>query len=301
MRPNVHPQGALLLRHWRGAEYVALTKPGLTLLSVVTAVGGAYLASFNTLQYMPLLHTMIGTALVGGGAGALNQFAEREYDARMKRTRSRPVAAGRIRPSEALIFGLFLVAAGVSYLLRFASVAAGVLAFLTVAFYLFLYTPLKRRTPFATVVGGVAGALPPLIGWASVQGGVSVRGWSLFFILFFLQTPHFLSLAWTYRQDYERAGYRVLTVLDPSGAVPSRQILVHSLALIPAVLMPTLVGLSGMLYFWGGLALSGAFCWRAVRLFSTRSAREARKLFLTSLAFLPLLFLLMVLDRLLRG
>jgi len=276
-------------------EYGVLMKPELTLLSVLTAVGSAYLALNGSLHYYLLTHAFIGTTLVGGAAGVLNQYMERRYDALMKRTEHRPIPSGRIQPIEALFFGIFLGIAGLSYLALFTNWVATSLAVLTLVSYLAIYTPLKRKTPFATVVGGIPGALPPLIGWAVVRGSVSMEAWSLFFILFFWQMPHFLSLAWMYRNDYARAGYKLLTLLDPTYAVTSRQILVYSIALVPASLMPMLVGITGMLYFIGALMLSIGFLAIATRLYFVRTNFAARKLFYASVLFLPVLFFLMML------
>lgn len=291
------PTGTIALRGIRTAAYIALMKPELTLLSVITAVGGAYLASIDEVDYLLLLHVFVGTMLAGGGAGALNQTIERKYDALMKRTENRPLPAGRIHPREAGLFGTMLAVSGMAYLLLFTTTGAAILALVTLCTYLGIYTPLKRKTPFATVAGSIPGALPPLIGWTAVRGGVSIESWSLFFILFFWQMPHFLSLAWLYRKDYERGGYPLLTVVDPSGTIASRQILVYSSVLIPAAVMPTLVGLSGMLYFSGALVLSVLFLAVSLHLFIERNNTSARLLFFASLLYLPLLFFLMMVDR----
>jgi heme o synthase len=277
------------------SDYVSLMKPELTLLSVFTAVGSAYLASHGSTHYSLLIHTFFGTILIGSAAGVLNQYSERQCDALMKRTEHRPLPSGRIQPIEALVLGIFLGLAGLVYLALCTNWVAFTLALVTLVIYLGVYTPLKRKTPFATIVGGIPGALPPLIGWAVAQGGVSLEAWSLFFILFFWQMPHFLSLAWIYRNDYARAGYKLLTVCDPSCAVTSRQILVYSLALIPAALMPLLVGLTALPYFIGALILSLGFLAFAIRLYLVRTNIAARKLFQASLLFLPVLFFLMML------
>jgi heme o synthase len=281
----------------RPLDYVALTKPELTLLSVVTALGGAYLAGGHSLSVSLLIHTFFGTLLVGGVAGALNQYIERDLDAQMRRTEHRPLPAGRIHHRNALLLGVLLSLAGVTELAAFTHVLAAFLAVATLISYLFIYTPLKRITPFATVIGGIPGAIPPLIGWAAVSGEISMGAWSLFFILFFWQMPHFLSLGWMYRKDYARANYRLLTVLDPSGEVSSRQILVYCVALIPAVCMPTLVGVLGGIYFVGALLLTLGFLWLAVRLFQERTNPNARRLFFGSLIYLSILVGLMILDR----
>ena len=223
------------------SAYLALTKPGLTFVSVSTAVGSAYLASVGTDSLILLWHVFLGTFIAGGGAGALNQYLERDYDARMTRTGLRPLPAHRIAPNNVLIFGLILSTAGCLYLAFFTTMMAALLTVATLIVYLLIYTPMKRRTPFATVIGGIAGALPPLIGWTAITGNISLAALSLFFILFFWQTPHFLALAWMYRADYERAGYKTITVLDSTGGAASRQILIYCTTLVPASLMPALV------------------------------------------------------------
>jgi len=288
---TIHARRPLIL------DLLALTKPELTLLSVVTALGGAYLASVTTTDPSVLLHTFLGTLLVGGGAGTLNQYLERNFDALMRRTENRPVPSGRVSERAALLFGLALSVGGVAQLALFTHPLAAYLAVATLVSYLLLYTPLKRVTPFATVVGGIPGALPPLIGWAAVSGELTMGAWSLFFILFFWQMPHFLSLGWMYRKDYARAEYRLLTVVDPTGEVASRQILIYSIALIPASVMPTMVGTLGLLYFVGALVLSVVLLQFAIRLYRDRINDTARKLFFGSLFYLSLLVGLMILDR----
>ena len=298
MRSNLTPTGTVAMSRVRLLDYIALAKPELTLLSVTTALGAAYLAAGDPVPYWSLFHVFVGTILVGAGAGALNQYAERHYDAMMHRTENRPLPSGRLEPTEALALGSVAAIGGVIYLSAFTNVLAGFLAIVTLVTYLFLYTPLKRMTPFSTVIGGVPGALPPMIGWAAVAGGLSMGAWALFFILFFWQMPHFHSLAWMYRKDYARAGYRLLTVVDPSGAVASRQILIYSAALVPAALMPTMVGTLGITYFLGASLLSGGFLVLAIRLYRNRTNGNARMLFLASLVYLSVLIGLMIFDRL---
>jgi protoheme IX farnesyltransferase len=288
--------GTIQARRSLALDLVTLTKPELTLLSVVSALGGAYLAS-PTIGLSALLHTFLGTFLVGGGAGALNQYAERNFDALMRRTENRPVPSGRIHHHTALVFGLVLSAAGIIELAVFTYPLAAFLSVLTLASYLLLYTPLKRATPFATVVGGIPGALPPMIGWAAVTGELTMGAWSLFFILFFWQMPHFLALGWMYRKDYARAEYKILTVVDPTGEVAGRQVLVYSVALIPAAAMPTMVGTLGILYFVGAMILSGTLLYVAIGLYRERSSSAARRLFFGSLLYLSLLIGLMIADR----
>jgi heme o synthase len=286
---------SMALRHTsRLSDYIMLMKPELTLLSVSTAVGSAYIALHGSMQYVFLIHTFIGTLLVGSAAGVLNQYLERQYDAMMKRTDQRPLPAGRVQPAEALFLGTVLALSGLSYFAFLTNWIAVSLSALTLVSYLAIYTPLKRKTPFATIVGGIPGALPPLIGWAVVRSSVSMEAWSLFFILFFWQMPHFLALAWMYRNDYARAGYRLLTVLDTTGSATSRQILIYTIALIPASLMPMIVGLTGTVYFFCMLILSMGFFAVAMNFYRVRTNVAARRLFFTSLIFLPTLFFLIM-------
>jgi len=299
VKPSFTTAGTVAIRRARWLDHLALTKPELTLLSVTTALGGAYLGAGSDLSYWPLIHSFVGTSLVGAGAGALNQFTEREHDALMKRTENRPLPAGRLAPRGALQLGLTAAIGGVAYLSLFTNSLAGLLATLTLLTYLLLYTPLKRVTPFATVIGGVPGALPPMIGWAAVTGELSMGAWSLFFILFFWQMPHFLALAWMYRKDYARAGFQMLSVADPSGVVVGRQILVYCIALLAAALMPTMVGILAITYFTGALILSAGFLVLGIQFYRNRTSSNARKLFFASLLYLSALIALMILDRVL--
>jgi len=271
-------------------------KPELTLLSVLTAVGSSYLAAREMGNYISLIHTLIGTLLVGGAAGTLNQYIERDYDAQMKRTAQRPLPSGRIDSADALFFGIVLAIGGILYLALAGNLLAGILAALTLASYLCVYTPLKRRTPFATIVGGIPGALPPLIGWAVTRGDLSREAWALFFILFFWQMPHFLALAWMYRKDYERAGYKILSVLDPSGKITGRQTLIYSIVLIPASLLPTLLGMAGIIYFSAMLILAFVFLFLSISMYRHHTFVSARRLFFASLIFLPLLFFFLMIS-----
>jgi protoheme IX farnesyltransferase len=284
----------------RLSNYVALTKPGLTFVSVSTAVGSAYLASVGTDNLYLLWHLFIGAFMAGGGAGALNQYLERDFDARMTRTGLRPLPANRLPANNVFLFGIILSLIGCIYLAIFTTIVAAVLTAATLIIYLLLYTPMKRRTPFATVIGGIAGALPPLIGWTAMTGNISIQDLSLFFILFFWQTPHFLAIAWIHREDYERAGYKVITVVDPTGISAARQVIIYCIALVPASLMPAIVGLAGMIYFTGALLFSLVYLSVGLVLFRDRTNAKARLLFITSVVYLPALFILMIMDRLLH-
>jgi protoheme IX farnesyltransferase len=280
----------------RVADSLALMKPGLTLFSVVTALGGAYLAAEGTMSVEVLLVTFLGTFLAGGGAVALNQYRERSLDSLMERTAGRPLPGNRLRPKSALRYGLFLAISGVATLSLGGNLLAGGLALTTIAIYLFLYTPLKRMTPYASVIGAIAGALPPMIGWAIVENDLAPAAWSLFAILFLWQMPHFLSLSVMYRPDYARAGFRTLAVTDPTGTRAARHILGYCLLLLPASVLPVYIGLLGHVYAGGVAVVSLLFLVAGARFFVARTTRAARGLFLASLAYLPLLSVLIVAD-----
>jgi protoheme IX farnesyltransferase len=298
MRSNIETDGTITIERSRFADYVSLTKPELTFLSVVTALGGFYLGVNDAIPIAAMLHTMFGTMLVGGGAGALNQYIEREYDALMRRTENRPLPAGRLTPGEVLLFGSLMSIAGILELTISTNVLSGFLAIVTLVTYLFLYTPLKRITWFSTIVGGIPGALPPMIGWSAARGQLSIEAWILFGILFFWQMPHFFSLAWMYRKDYERAGYPMLTVMDSEGKRTSMQILFYCLGLVPVSLMLTLNGSLGWTYFFGALTIGCAFAYYGVHLMITKSNADARKMFFASLLYLPALLAFMIIDKL---
>lgn len=291
-------ENTLVVERSRLLDYLALTKPELTFLSVVTALTGYYLGTEGSIHASLLLHTLFGTALVGGGAGALNQYAERHYDALMKRTESRPVPSGRIRAHEALLFGMILSIVGIAELTLYANALTGFLASVTLISYLFLYTPLKRITTLSTIVGAFPGALPPVMGWTAARNEIGAEAIVLFALLFVWQIPHFLSLAWMYRKDYARAGYRLLTVVEPEGTMASRQILAYTALLIPLTVLPWSMGMFGTIYLVLALLLSLAFLAVGVILARERSNVAARHVFAGSLIYLPVLMAIMVIDRL---
>lgn len=290
--------------------FVELMKPELTSLSVFTTLCGFYLAhtgEWNWSGALLFLVTALGTLLVGGGAGALNEYIERDYDAEMKRTEKRPLPSARILPHEGLLFGVSISVAGVLMLTLLVNVLTGFLASLTLVTYLFFYTPMKRISPFSTLIGGIPGAIPPMMGWTAVRNEVTVEAWVLFAILFLWQLPHFYSLAWMYKKDYARAGYKMLTVFDDSGRMTSRQIIFNSLALIPISAIPTVIGMTQSLYFIGAVVCGFIFFAYGMRfmIFSLRSDDaalvrtniSARKLFFASLWYLPVLLTLMAIDK----
>lgn len=288
--------GLTQARRW-AADFLALTKPRVVLMVLVTTLVGFYLGSSGGPDYGGLLATLVGTALAAGGTIALNQFLEREVDARMERTRLRPLPDGRLQPLEALAFGAAITSAGLLLLTFAVNALSGLVAAGIVFSYLFLYTPLKRRTSLCSVVGAVPGALPPVIGWAAARGELGLGGWLLFAILFLWQIPHSLAIASLYREDYARAGLRLLPVLEPDGRSTGRQVVSHCLALLAVSLLPTLTGLAGSVYFIAALAFGAAFLGCGIGLAVSRSAAAARRLLWASLVYLPALLVVMALDK----
>jgi protoheme IX farnesyltransferase len=288
-------------RSWQtlAAAYRALTKPGLTGMSAGTAVAGGILAAEGWQDAGTIVALTAGTLLVGGGAIALNQYAERSLDALMKRTRRRPLSTGAISPTHALLFGLFLVLCGLGLLAVFTTTLASTLAGITVATYLLLYTPLKRKTHLATAVGGIPGAIPPLIGWVALKGSITIEAYILFLVLFLWQMPHSLALGWLFREDYQRARYRLLPAYDATGAITSRIILLFVLSLLPASVLPFALGMSGPLYLAGILAAGIAFLIPAMIFLREVSNKNARRVFVVSLLYVPLFFVFLGLDRIL--
>jgi protoheme IX farnesyltransferase len=278
-------------------DHIELTKPRIVVMILLTTVTGFYLGALGSLDLTLLLHTLIGTGLVVASANGLNQLLERDADARMRRTQNRPLPTGRMEPQEALYSGIGMAIAGCLYLLLFVNPLTSLLATVAWVNYLFLYTPLKKRTSVSTLVGAVSGALPPVIGWTAVRGTLSPESMALFLILFLWQLPHFLAIAWMYREDYARAGFPMLPVVDSEGSRTGRQIVLYGVALVPISLMPTLFGLTGSLYFFGALVLGLSFLAFGIRTAFYKTALHARHLLLASLLFLPFLLGLMMFDK----
>jgi protoheme IX farnesyltransferase len=282
------------------SDYWALTKPEINFLIAIATFAGFYLglpAELHRFPFMLLINTLIGTLLVSSGASTLNQYVERRFDAQMRRTRRRPLADGRLQPSSVLLFGILLSFAGGMYLAVAVNAKASLIALFTLASYLEVYTPLKRKTPLCTFVGALPGAMPPLIGWAAASGTLSFEAFVLWAVLFLWQFPHFMAIAWMYREDYARAGYLVLPQGEQSGRFMSWQALVASLGLIPVSLSPTVIGGAGLLYFAVAIMLSLGLLYYSARLAYQRSNAAARKLLMASIVYLPLVLLLMVLDK----
>ena len=282
------------------ADYWALTKPDVNLLIAIVTSAGFYLGypvQYGGLPVGLLFHTVVGTMLVSGGTGTLNQFVERRFDAQMRRTSRRPIASGKIEPARALRFGISLLVVGTAYLAS-VNLLASLLAALTTLTYLAVYTPLKRKTPLCTLVGAFPGAVPPLIGWAAAQGTLSIESWMLYSVVFLWQFPHFMAIAWMYREDYERAGYFVLPRDDRKTSFMVWQSILPSLVLVGLSGVATFKGHEGRIYFGGTFLCSVWMLYYASHLALVKTNTAARRLLVASVVYLPVVFLFMILDRL---
>ncbi len=277
--------------------YLELTKPRITFLIVLTAAAGFCLGAQGRFNYLLLAHAMFGIALLSSGIATLNQYMERSLDSLMRRTAMRPLPSGKLQPFEALAFGVLLTVCAEIYLALMVNPLTAMFGVTVIIGYLLLYTPLKTRTTLSTVVGAFPGAMPPLMGWTAATGEVTAGAWVLFAILFLWQFPHFLAIAWMYREDYERAGIVMLPVVEPEGRITGQQIVAYTLLLLPVSLLPTVMGISGQVYLYGAIALGLLFLYSSVRAAFSKSRQEARRLLLASVLYLPLLFVLMVLNR----
>jgi heme o synthase len=282
------------------ANYWALTKPDVNLLIAITVFAGFCLARPATLESFPyalLIHTLLGSLLIASGTGALNQVIERRFDSQMRRTSRRPLVAGSISPVRALWFGILVSLGGAAYLALAVNTLSSLIAGLTLVSYLAIYTPLKRKTPMCTFVGALPGAAPPLIGWAAAADNLRLEAWLLYSMLFLWQFPHFMAIAWMYREDYDRAGYQVLPRAGSRHRFVALQSVIPALLLVPVSLIPALLGDEGRIYFVGAALLGLIFLCSAARLALNRSNVIARQLLLASIIYLPSVFLLMLLDR----
>jgi len=290
--PVVVPAGKTWL-----AVYADLFKARLTFLVLLTTLVGFYVGFRGHVNYVLMCHTLLGTALVASGASALNQLIERQHDAKMRRTRQRPLPSGRMQAPTVLKLGCLLAGCGLAYLAWAVNLITAGLGLASLVSYLFIYTPLKRITWLNTAVGAIPGALPPLMGWTAAAGRLSGEGWALFAILAFWQLPHFLAIAWIYREEYARAGFIMLPNVDPTGQRTGRQAVAHTLGLLPVSLCPFLFKLSGAIYLGGALTLGLVFLWFAVQFSRHLTISRARQLFYVSILYLPLLLAVMVLDK----
>jgi heme o synthase len=279
------------------AVYAELVKARLTLLVLITTLVGFYSGSRAPIEYWGMFHVLLGTALVACGASALNQLLERSLDAKMHRTEDRPLPSGRLTADHVLILGVLLSGLGLVYLASAVNLLTAFLGGATLASYLFLYTPLKRVTTLNTLIGAIPGAVPPLMGWTAARGDISAAGWSLFAILFLWQVPHFMAIAWLYREDYARAGFKMLPVIDEEGRKTAAQAVSYAIGLIPVSLFPSLLGIAGVVYFCGAILFGVAFLFLAIQFSRQLTAERARRLFIGSLLYLPLVLGLLVLDK----
>lgn len=282
---------------FRLADYLQLTKPRVTLMVLVTATVGFYLGSTGPMDLQLLFQTLLGVALTAAGSATLNQYLERAPDGLMQRTGNRPLPAGRLQPRRALWFGIAISLLGLLHLAFRVNLLSSLLALAVWGSYLFVYTPLKRKTSLCTMLGAFPGAGPPIIGWAASAHSLDIRAWSLFLILFLWQFPHFLAIAWMFREDYERAGFRMLPLEDRQGFITGQQILIYTTALIPISLLPALFGMAGLVYLFGAIVLGLLFLYYSLQVAKTRTTSDARRLLRASVLYLPLLLALMVFNR----
>jgi len=282
-------------------DYIELTKPRITwLILMSTGIGyffGLPSHAWREINWLLLLHTILGTGLIASGTAALNQWYERAADLKMHRTAGRPLPSGRLTAGRALAFGIALSVAGFAELWLGVNLLSGLIGAFTLASYLFLYTPMKQRTWWSTTVGAIPGAMPPMIGYAAAAGVITRESWVLFAILFLWQFPHFYSIAWMYKEDYARAGIRMLPVVEPDCRSTARQIVLYGIALIPVSLVPGMLGMTGRIYLIGALILGLVYLYSGVRVALERTLVRARAVLLTSVLYLPLIYGLMLLDR----
>jgi heme o synthase len=290
------PADVAQVRPSKLGDYLCLTKPEVTFLVLIATALGGFMAAESP-DLLVLCHAVFGTALVAGGTAALNHYIEREHDGKMRRTANRPLPSGRLSAREALLFGAGISVVGIAYLALLVNWLTSFLGLATLLSYLCIYTPLKRRTTWATFVGAFPGAAPVLMGWAAVTGSLSLGAWALYALLFVWQFPHFLAIAWMYREDYARAGMFMLPANDPRGDVAFRQILGYSVALIPVSLLPTLLGMTGSIYLWAVAILSFAFLCFAWQVSRERTKTGARMLLHVTVIYLPLVYAVMVANK----
>ena len=277
--------------------YLELTKPRITYLILVSTALGYYLGADGIDDFLKFFNCLLGSCLVSSGSGALNHYAEMESDSLMNRTRLRPLPSALIEPNKAKLFGLWLIILGTIILFFFINKLTAILAILTALLYLFVYTPLKKITWLNTSIGAIPGALPPLGGWTAATGQLQPESWILFGILYFWQHPHFYAIAFMFKSDYKRAGYKMLPVLEVEGNRTNRQIIWHSLLLIPVSIMPSYIGLLGPIYLWGSLLLGIFYFLSGFPLINNYSLDNAKLLLKVSVIYLPALFCFIIIDK----
>jgi heme o synthase len=281
----------------RALAFLELTKPRIAILLVLTSAAGFYMASSQGFQPLLFMNAMAAITLLAFGVSTLNQYIERDIDPLMKRTAERPLPTKKVTPTEALIFGIVQCIIAEAYLLFAINALTALLGLVVIVGYVFLYTPLKTRTSLSTVVGAIPGAMPPLMGWTAATGEITIVAWALFATQFLWQFPHFLAIAWLYREQYANAGIKMLPVVEPSGKLTARQIVLFTIMLVPVSLAPYFFRVSGFIFLIGALVLGLWFLWVSIQAALTKTDQRARSLLLVSVIYLPLLFLLMVIDR----
>jgi protoheme IX farnesyltransferase len=281
----------------RALAFLELTKPRIAILLVLSSAAGFYMASSTGFEPLLFIHAMVSITLLAFGVSTLNQYIERDIDPLMERTAERPLPTGRVTGNEALVFGIVQCVVAELYLLLLVNALTALLGLVVIVGYVFLYTPMKTRTSLSTVVGAIPGALPPLMGWTAASNNITVVAWALFATQFLWQFPHFLSIAWLYRDQYANAGIKMLPVVEPSGTLTGRQIVLFSIMLLPVSLAPYFFQISGLIFLVGAILLGLWFLWASVQAARTKSDEMARKLLLVSVIYLPLFFLLMVVDK----
>jgi heme o synthase len=281
----------------RAKDFTALAKPRLNLLVVASTLAGYAMSTGEPLGLPRIAGLLLGTGLVAGGASAFNQVIERDLDGLMRRTRTRPLPDQRLQPMEGVLFGTIITIAGALMIFAVSNALAAAVALATLVTYVGIYTPLKKRSSFGTVIGAIPGALPPIIGWAASANDLSAKAWTLFGIMFLWQLPHFLAIAWMYREDYARAGYPMLPVIEPNGHSTGRQAVAYAAALVPLSLAPRLLNMAGDVYFAGALLLGIGFLALTLQFARTRAMKDARRVFFGSILYLPLLWVLMIANR----
>ena len=279
------------------AAYVVLTKPRIALMLVITAAAGFYLGTANRFDWLLFLNSMISIALLAFGVATLNQYLERDTDLLMKRTAIRPLPSGKLSSAQALVFGILLCFAAEIYLAVFVNFLTAILGLTVIVGYVLLYTPLKTRTTLSTLIGAFPGAMPPLMGWTAAANEVSLGAWALFWTLFLWQFPHFLAIAWMYREEYKRAGILMLPVVEPAGRITAKQIVIFAVLTLLISLAPFFLGLAGLFYLIGAALLGAWFLFAGIDFARTKSDENARRLLKVSVMYLPLLFGLMVLNK----
>lgn len=281
----------------RAAAFVELTKPRIAILLVLTSAAGFYLASTGSFNYVLFANAMIAITLLAFGVATLNQYWERDLDKLMTRTQKRPLPTGKVTSTEALVFGIVQCAVAELYLLLFVNPLTAFLGLIVIVGYVLVYTPLKTRTSVSTAIGAIPGALPPLMGWTAAADNITMTAWALFAMQFLWQFPHFLAIAWMYREEYKKAGILMLPVVEPEGRITARQIVLFTMMLVPVSLAPFFFGISGLIFGIGAVVIGILFLIASIQTARVRTNEMARKLLLASVLYLPILFLLMVADK----